>query len=64
MLLTLRGRLDQWSRLLWDRALAQAIVDATLTLDAVLPPPARERRLGVPVPHERLRRRVPRVAVT
>ena len=58
VLLTLRGRLDQWSRLLWDRALAQAIVDATLTLDAVLPAPARERRLGVAVRQERLRRGV------
>jgi hypothetical protein len=38
MLLTVRGRLDQWSRLLWDRALAQRVVEATLTLDSVLPP--------------------------
>jgi hypothetical protein len=56
VLLTLRGRLDQWSRLLWERALAQSVVDATLTLDSVLPPPARERRLRVPAPRERLRR--------
>jgi hypothetical protein len=38
VLLTVRGRLDQWSRLLWDRALAQRVVEATLTLDSVLPP--------------------------
>ncbi len=43
VLLTVRGRLDQWSTLLWDRALAQKIVEATLTLDSVLPPPRRER---------------------
>ena len=43
VLLTVRGRLDQWSKLLWDRALAQKIVEATLTLDSVLPPPRRER---------------------
>jgi hypothetical protein len=46
-----RGRLDQWSRLLWDRALAQKIVEVTLTLDSVLPPPPRERRLRVKLPH-------------
>jgi hypothetical protein len=40
VLLTVRGRLEQWSQLLWNRALAQRIVDATLTLDDVLPPPA------------------------
>jgi hypothetical protein len=62
VLLTVRGRVDQWSKLLWERALAQRIVDATLTLDTVLPPPARERRIAVAVPHERLRR-VLRVAV-
>jgi hypothetical protein len=50
VLLTVRGRLDQWSRLLWDRALAQKIVEATLTLDSVLPPPPREHRLKVVVP--------------
>ena len=55
VLLTVRGRLDQWSRLLWDRALAQKVVEATLTLDDVLP--ARERRLGAGVP-ERVRGRV------
>ena len=38
------------------------IVEATLTLDAVLPPPARPRRIAVALPHERLRR-VVRVAV-
>ena len=37
LLLTVRGRLDQWSHLLWNRALAQRIVEATLTLDDVLP---------------------------
>jgi hypothetical protein len=47
VLLSVRGRLDQWSRLLWDRALAQKIVEVTLTLDAVLPPPPRARRLYV-----------------
>jgi hypothetical protein len=50
VLLSVRGRLDQWSRLLWDRALAQKIVEVTLTLDSVLPPPARERRLSVHMP--------------
>ena len=44
ILLTVRGRLDQWSQLLWDRALAQRVVEATLTLDSVLPPPARRAR--------------------
>jgi hypothetical protein len=62
VLLTVRGRLDQWSKLLWERALALKIVEATLSLDSVLPPAARERRLRAPVPHERLRR-VLRVAV-
>jgi hypothetical protein len=62
VLLSVRGRLDQWSRLLWDRALAQKIVDATLTLDAVLPPPPRRRSLGVPVP-ARVTRVSRRVAV-
>jgi hypothetical protein len=51
VLLSVRGRLDQWSRLLWDRALAQKIVEVTLTLDSVLPPPPRERRLRVKLPH-------------
>ena len=45
VLLTVRGRLEQWSRLLWDRALAQRVVEATLTLDAVLPPPPRTHRI-------------------
>ena len=45
VLLSVRERLDQWSRLLWDRALAQKIVEATLTLDSVLPPPQRERSI-------------------
>ena len=34
VLLTIRGRIDQWSTLLWERALAMKIVDVTLTLDA------------------------------
>jgi hypothetical protein len=61
VLLTVRGRLDQWSELLWNRALAQRVVEATLTLDVVLPPPARERRLGAAVP-ERVGRRFRRPA--
>ena len=48
ILLTVRGRVDQWSSLLWERALAMKIVEATLVLDSVLPPPARERRIGSP----------------
>ena len=61
VLLTVRGRLDQWSQLLWNRALAQKVVEATLTLDVVLPPPRRERRIGSAVPAQvrgRLRRSV------
>ena len=50
VLLSVRGRLDQWSRLLWDRALAQKIVEVTLTLDSVLPPPPRERRFQLHMP--------------
>ena len=50
LLLSVRGRVDQWSSLLWERALAMKIVEATLALDSVLPPPARERRIGVAVP--------------
>ena len=61
ILLTVRGRVDQWSSLLWERALAMKIVEATLGLDSVLPPPARERRIGVAMPRER-RRRVARLA--
>jgi hypothetical protein len=57
VLFTVRGRLDQWAQLLWDRALAQKVVEVTLTLDDVLPPPTRERRIGVKVP-ERVSRRV------
>jgi hypothetical protein len=64
VLLTVRGRVDQWSKLLWERALAMRIVDATLTLDSVLPPPAHERRMRVAVPRRPgLLRRVLRVAV-
>jgi hypothetical protein len=62
VLLSVRGRLDQWSKLLWERALAERIVAATLTLDTVLPPPPRERRITVTMPRERLRRAL-RVAV-
>ncbi|MEO8686940.1 MAG: hypothetical protein ABI611_01820 [Solirubrobacteraceae bacterium] len=51
VLLTVRGRLDQWAEVLWNRALAQRVVEATLTLDLVLPPPARERRI-VPYAYE------------
>ncbi len=57
VLLTVRGRVDQWSKLLWERALAMKIVEATLTLDDVLPPPAHRRtRAAAVLPHERLRR--------
>ena len=61
VLLTVRGRLDQWSELLWNRALAQRVIEATLTLDVVLPPPGRERRIGAAVP-ARLGRRFRRPA--
>ena len=61
VLLTVRGRVDQWSELLWNRALAQKVVEATLTLDVVLPPPVRERRIGAAVP-ERVGRRFRRPA--
>jgi hypothetical protein len=44
VLLTVRGRLDQWSQLLWQRAVVQKVVDRTLTLDEVLPPPESARR--------------------
>jgi hypothetical protein len=47
VLLTIRRRLDEWSQLLWDRAIAHKVVESTLTLDAVLPAPARGRRLPV-----------------
>ena len=63
MVLSVRGRLDQWSQLVWERALAARIVEATLTLDTVLPLPAPEPRVAVAVPRERLRRAV-RVAVS
>ena len=45
VLLTARGRLDQWSHLLWTRAVEQKVVDVTLTLDTVLPPAISDRRL-------------------
>ena len=61
VLLTIRGRLDHWSQLMWNRAIAQKVVEATLTLDLVLPPPARERRISAGVP-EGVSRRVRRVA--
>jgi hypothetical protein len=50
VLLTVRGRLDQWSELLWNRAVAQKVVDVTLTVDAVLPPAVSERRIRVRMP--------------
>ncbi len=56
VLLTVRGRFDQWSEVLWNRALAQRVVEATLTLDGVLPPPAREQRIRAAVP-QRVKRR-------
>ena len=37
--LTIRSKLTQWSELLWSRAMAEKVVSATLTLDAVFPPP-------------------------
>jgi hypothetical protein len=37
VLFTVRGRLDQWSQLLWDRAVAQRVYHETLTLGEVLP---------------------------
>jgi hypothetical protein len=50
VLLTVRGRLDQWSQLLWNRAVAQKVVDVTLTLDSVLPPAPSERRIRMHIP--------------
>jgi hypothetical protein len=50
VLFTVRGRLDQWSALLWNRAVAQKVVDQTLTLDSVIPAAAVPRRLHVGVP--------------
>jgi hypothetical protein len=44
VLLTARTRVKQWSELLWNRALARKVSDATLVLDTVLPPPLAERR--------------------
>jgi hypothetical protein len=63
VVLTVRGRLDQWSQLLWQRAVAQKVVDSTLTLDEVLPLPAparRRRRARAPRPM-RVGRLAPRV---
>jgi hypothetical protein len=37
--LTIRSKLSQWSELLWNRAIAEKVVSATLALDAVFPPP-------------------------
>jgi hypothetical protein len=64
VLLTVRGRLDQWSQLLWHRAVVQKVVDSTLTLDEVLPPrpPARRQRAGAMGRRIRLGRLAPRVA--
>jgi hypothetical protein len=50
VLLTVRGRLDQWSQLLWNRAVAQKVVDVTLSLNSVLPPVPTERKLRIGVP--------------
>lgn len=47
VLFTVRGRLDQWSQLLWDRAVAQKVFDVTMTLDTVLPPTPAQRRIRV-----------------
>jgi hypothetical protein len=52
VLLTVRGRLDQWSELLWNRAVAQKVVDVTLTLDAVLPRAPGERRAHMRIPSD------------
>lgn len=38
VLLAIRGRLGQWSELLWNRAVAQKVTNVTLTLDEVLAP--------------------------
>ena len=46
ILLAVRGRLDQWAQLLWNRALAQKVIETTLTLDSVLPPPGRRARIS------------------
>lgn len=48
VLLTIRGRIDEWSQLLWDRAVAQKVADATMTLHHVLPP-AGARRFRTPL---------------
>jgi hypothetical protein len=61
VLLTVRGRLDQWSQLLWNRALAQKVVDNTLTLDSVIPPAPSQRRLRIGVP-SRFARHLPEPA--
>jgi hypothetical protein len=50
VLLTVRGRLDRWSQLLWNRAVAQKVVDVTLTVDAVLPSPPAQRRIRFSLP--------------
>jgi hypothetical protein len=44
MLVTVRTRAQQWSELLWNRAVAKKVSDMTLVLDAVLPEPAPEPR--------------------
>jgi hypothetical protein len=62
VLLTVRGRLDQWSQLLWHRAVVQKVVDSTLTLDDVLPPAVAPRRLRVGV-SARVRGWLPRLLV-
>ncbi|MCP9488691.1 MAG: hypothetical protein MSC31_02290 [Solirubrobacteraceae bacterium MAG38_C4-C5] len=66
-LLAIRGRLHQWSELLWNRAVAQKVTSVTLTLDDVLlPPDPRQKavveaagRLGKRVKEAVLARREP-----
>lgn len=51
--LTLRKRVDQWSQLLWNRALAQKVTDVTLTSDEVFdaaPPKGVVARVQAHVP--------------
>jgi hypothetical protein len=44
MAVTVRTRADQWSELLWNRAVARKVSERTLLMDAVLPPPRAEAR--------------------
>ena len=50
VLLTIRGRIDEWSELVWNRALAQKVLEVTLTLDEAVPPGPSSRRLRVGLP--------------